>query len=457
MLDLDWLGRRLANLGREDEDLSVSACEVDERRCERRRVVLVQKVPDVGHDLELELALHLADDEVVVEALLACEDEYARAARGEEAPREALVPAEPEGLGRDEVGAPDLRPVPVRIARVAQHDVRGHADARARRVADAAAVEVPLDRGRHGRERRRPLREDALHERERLDGRPLHNVERGDARHRVPLRLQQGGRVDARRGAHRVPDELRSAVPTTPHNAALLMSPDLRCSARTLTIRLGAAFGSGNVCRMTPARSAISVGRLRSVSLLLSALSVRVLPCPRASNASTPYSGPRAAISFASAAKLSPLAPAPWCSTKNVPCGLRLCPGAVTEPMPGAEPEVPIADGTLPGNVAGADEGSAAATDAPGLTADVAQGACVGFKPPPGGPGAGFARDDVDAAGRPGELGTAFGGVRYARNVVSLPGGLISRACAKNSDAESGSIVAFFVLPLAWCHERLRS
>lgn len=93
--------------------------------------------------------------------------------------------------------------------------------------------------------------------------------------------------------------------------------------------------------------------------------------------------------------------------------------------MPGALPETLIAPGALPGNVAGALEGSVAETEAPGLTALFAQGACVGLKPPPGG---GCLREEVEAAGRPGELGTALGGVMYARNVVSFRGGLISSA-----------------------------
>lgn len=93
--------------------------------------------------------------------------------------------------------------------------------------------------------------------------------------------------------------------------------------------------------------------------------------------------------------------------------------------MPGAEPEVAIAEGSLPGKVAGALGGSVAETEAPGLTAFEAQGACVGLKPPPG---FGCLREDVEAAGRPGDGGTAFGGVMYARNVVSFPGGLISSA-----------------------------
>lgn len=129
--------------------------------------------------------------------------------------------------------------------------------------------------------------------------------------------------------------------------------------------------------------------------------------------------------------------------TKNVPCGLRLCPGAVTDPMPGADPEEAIAEGSLPGKLAGALGGSVAGTDAPGLTAFEAQGACVGLNAPPG---AGCLSEDVDAAGRPGDGGTDFGEVMYARNVVSFPGGLISSAWEKNSEAESGSTVAFFVL-----------
>lgn len=44
----------------------------------------MQHMPDPRNDDHLELALHLADHELLVEAVGACEDEKAGSARGEE-------------------------------------------------------------------------------------------------------------------------------------------------------------------------------------------------------------------------------------------------------------------------------------------------------------------------------------------------------------------------------------
>lgn len=65
-------------------------------------------MPRLGEDLELVLALHLADHEVLVETVGAGEEEELGAGAGEEFDAEVAEPGWPEGLGGGEGGAPGV-------------------------------------------------------------------------------------------------------------------------------------------------------------------------------------------------------------------------------------------------------------------------------------------------------------------------------------------------------------
>lgn len=97
---------RRPNLGREHEDLGVAFPECDQGRREGGRVVFLQEVANVLHDLQLELALpeswsaatdalhnsHLANHEFTVEPLLSRENEEPRTPRREEEVTQSIVP-----------------------------------------------------------------------------------------------------------------------------------------------------------------------------------------------------------------------------------------------------------------------------------------------------------------------------------------------------------------------------
>lgn len=140
-----------------------------------------------------------------------------------------------------------------------------------------------------------------------------------------------GGGVPPRRWAPR-PSNGPSTDVSLP---SCLLSPRLPApipppSARR-TRKAGAVWGSSQTCSITAMKSANNVGKLRShsasggpLTLVFPACQLPPhstalfnSPCPRASKANTPNSAPLfAATSFASAAKLSALAPAPWWQTR---------------------------------------------------------------------------------------------------------------------------------------------